>query len=478
MKRTICILLSALMGLSILAGCRKTPEAPLYIGKYEDLLTKQASQSDLVTSEATNEIDLYERLGAPKVYSVQLKSQKGQLTVDANATVSLPKHEMPIIRIHTTDFSMDQVKAYADILFASNAVYTDGTDTKECYQRQVERLKDAIENWDSYGNLMYDLKYYTLDEAREGLEELEETANKAPVAPPAITPDFTWQRPRTWTDEGEVESTDVYISLYAMPSDSVISWLNARTNRQFGNTAELWYLRDTFNSLSGVDANTEDISNMISITEEQAQASATDLIRRLGLDDFVCTGKQANDVFGYYKNYPDTFPVYSFYFTRSIDGISETFTNDTESSNDGTENPWSYERLCVKVDEKGIAYFRYDNPMQIGETITESATLMPFADIRAIFEKMVLIVDNYVDTGIWDESTQEYHITDVRLGLMSVRDNAKNQGLLIPVWDFLGYTTTYDASQNYTYDSDTNGYESFLTINAIDGSVIERAFGY
>lgn len=478
MKRTICLLLIALMGLGILAGCQKTPDTPLTIGKYETLLAaEQAAASDPAAIDAPAGVDLYERLGAPEVYAAQLRSEKGQLTVDVNAVVSLPDSDMPIIRVNTADFTMEQVKAYADVFFGSNPVYTDGTNTKGYCQREVDKLKRAIENWDSYGNIMYDLRYYTLEEAKKGLQELEETAAQAPSIPPAVTPDFTWQKPRVWTDEGEVESTDVYIRLHAMPSDSVISELYANTHRQFGNSASLYYIRDNFIQLFGVDHNKADISGRIATTEQEAQTLAADLIKRLELDDFVCSGSQTNSIYDYYKNYPDTIPMYSFYFTRSIDGIPETLTNDTVSSMDGTENSWSYEQICVKVDDEGIAFFRYDNPMRLGETVAKSATLMPFSDIRGIFEKMILIVGNHVDTGVWGESTEQYHVTDVHLGMMSVRDNANNQGLLIPVWDFLGYTTTFDAATGRTYDTDTNGYRSFLTINAIDGTIMQRGYG-
>ncbi len=43
-------------------------------------------------------------------------------------------------------------------------------------------------------------------------------------------------------------------------------------------------------------------------------------------------------------------------------------------------------------------------------------------------------------------------------------------GLLVPVWDFMGTVT------NEAYGEEE--YRSVLTINAVDGSIIDRALGY
>jgi hypothetical protein len=60
---------------------------------------------------------------------------------------------------------------------------------------------------------------------------------------------------------------------------------------------------------------------------------------------------------------------------------------------------------------------------------------------------------------------------------MCVREQNCDTGLLIPVWDFRGYEyVSGDIEGSYLVES--NGYKSFLTINAIDGSIIDRSSGY
>jgi hypothetical protein len=50
---------------------------------------------------------------------------------------------------------------------------------------------------------------------------------------------------------------------------------------------------------------------------------------------------------------------------------------------------------------------------------------------------------------------------------------------LIPVWDFFGSTTQYTVQDGKEYvDTYESATRSLLTINAIDGAVIDRQKGY
>lgn len=55
--------------------------------------------------------------------------------------------------------------------------------------------------------------------------------------------------------------------------------------------------------------------------------------------------------------------------------------------------------------------------------------------------------------------------------------NAEGSGLIIPVWDFFGSYYRSDDPEGTTPQG-SDGYESLLTINAIDGSIIDRSSGY
>ncbi|MBQ4640837.1 MAG: hypothetical protein IJB69_10050, partial [Clostridia bacterium] len=76
------------------------------------------------------------------------------------------------------------------------------------------------------------------------------------------------------------------------------------------------------------------------------------------------------------------------------------------------------------------------------------------------------------DTGRKSKANNGMHITEIRLGYMPVlcKDNP-NQWELHPVWDFIGSRIlpleTYDVP---CY--------SLMTIDAVDGTIIDRNYGY
>ena len=110
------------------------------------------------------------------------------------------------------------------------------------------------------------------------------------------------------------------------------------------------------------------------------------------------------------------------------------------------------------------------------ETVVTESELLPFSKIIEIFEKMAVIVGNEVDyNNMWEDSGGiEYHITSVRLGLVSVREQNGDTGLLVPAWDFLGYERGRMSAESEWSTVGENELTSFLTINAVDGNIIER----
>lgn len=77
------------------------------------------------------------------------------------------------------------------------------------------------------------------------------------------------------------------------------------------------------------------------------------------------------------------------------------------------------------------------------------------------------------------ETNRTFHIKRITLGYSRIYDPTTDNdaGLLVPVWDFIGGFDTTDDE----YVSKNNGEysnQSFMTINAIDGTVINRELGY
>ena len=124
------------------------------------------------------------------------------------------------------------------------------------------------------------------------------------------------------------------------------------------------------------------------------------------------------------------------------------------------------------LDDSGIFNVRWESPLDILETITDETALLPFSEIEAIFNKMLLVMYE-------PEAKSEYlhgldiHIDRAALRLWRIAEQGTfDTGLLVPVWNFYGTYT--EKGDGYTNTQN----RMLMTINAIDGSIIEPDLGY
>jgi len=136
---------------------------------------------------------------------------------------------------------------------------------------------------------------------------------------------------------------------------------------------------------------------------------------------------------------------------------------------------WTYEMLSIAVDDKGIADLYWEAPLVVTDIITEDAAIRPWSEIENIFEKMIVIQNEYAASS--NTYSTVIDITRVSLTLRRIMErDSYTKGLLVPVWNFFGTET----SQNDGDDPRVQEYDHLplLTINAIDGSVIDIEKGY
>jgi hypothetical protein len=160
---------------------------------------------------------------------------------------------------------------------------------------------------------------------------------------------------------------------------------------------------------------------------------------------------------------------------------------------------WPYETFSISVCKEGISNIEWSAPYEIIETVVEDSDMILFNDAVDIFERMYNIKYSGLNFEIVESAkrlhNQELSITNdgeiynVTLSLRRVSEqNSKGRGLLVPVWDFYGIvtsTTWENGAVRNKYYTPREPSESFfmsneplLTINAIDGTVIDLAKGY
>ena len=197
-----------------------------------------------------------------------------------------------------------------------------------------------------------------------------------------------------------------------------------------------------------------------------------------------CTKQGYSKVFG--DNTDEEKYAYKFLFKRVVNGVSVSHVEQSRYSSGGQlcMEPWDTESVYIAVDDTGLLSFEYSQPIEINEIANENVAILSFDEIKEIFKKQMQI--NYawnVDEHIL---SQIVTISRIELGLAMVarKDNAGY--MLIPAWNFYGYDTyTYDEQQPGGWQLDENNQvvveeygTSFLTINAINGSLIDNNLSY
>lgn len=217
----------------------------------------------------------------------------------------------------------------------------------------------------------------------------------------------------------------------------------------------------------------KDMPEKIDLSKEELGKEAESILTQLGFTEFTKSGEE----FGIsYAEKPQI--GYMVHFTRNVEGIPITYTREDGMAVEGENPSWAYEDIKMVLDETGLVNFQWTNPYVLEKVSDEYVFLMPFSDIQSIFETMM--PKKYEE--FWEESNTDaqasYRVEEIRLGYMRVIEKGNpTEGTLVPVWDFFGGVSIKYADQEEPYEV-IGPYESFLTINAIDGTIIDRGFGY
>ena len=151
---------------------------------------------------------------------------------------------------------------------------------------------------------------------------------------------------------------------------------------------------------------------------------------------------------------------------------------------------WYMESVWITVGRDGILSFEWDAPSTEPVVKETQTALMPFEDIASIANTMLPVVIIgpsearslvEIDKINGDETYMDVEITKVSLSLMRIRDKGSLQGTIVPVWDFWGTWDWYEPGDNASESMKkgaTYVTQPMLTLNAIDGNVVSRMFGY
>jgi hypothetical protein len=514
MKKTYTLLL-AVLTILIFAGCQKTPEKEVVVQKdMEQMIEKAQVTPEISGNKLKQKLDVPERFVANESYS------DGRLTLAAEANIVLPDvGALPVVRVEPENFSQELVDKLYGSLIGDTPMYEQQQKyTKEQIQQDILMWKKILSDPKS--------EDMSKRQAEQEISKLEETYKTAPEAEdmvPAGSEIKTQAEYDPRTGEKNLEYSGVNIAQkpgYFVQTGKTFSVRNnTRDGKivveedEFGasvtDTASQgarFYYFDYDLAPSGVECAAETVTpeNLTDRPEKvggfsykQALDIAQDFLNKTGIKDMeissltlkymlpdkylslvtgtpaehmtftddVAAGKYDSEVINIFIDID---------VARIVNGIQVTSNGSSSYIGDAMYGAqWFYEDFTIGVCSKGIYSVSWVSPHSITDTVTEDANMLPFNEITDVFDKMYRVRYDASGNNLAGE------VERVVLSLRRVMDqNNIGYGLFVPVWDFYGTMTV-----SYPDDPDEPPQEwlsgkPLLTINAIDGTVIDLDEGY
>ncbi|EET60941.1 hypothetical protein BRYFOR_07007 [Marvinbryantia formatexigens DSM 14469] len=466
-------------------------------------------------------VSLSARLQAPETYEAQVQTKDGTFTLNCHAEVAIPDAGgASVYRVGQMEFTQEWIDRVTEAFFGDSPVYNGYTYNGVTKAEALEKL-NQLKAWQAEGNT--DPYGYIAEAKAAGMENPEESydlqqdidAWEQTYAEAPETRDYTEVKPGldggfAVQENGDDLSVDNFIGMVEMdgnlyryqlkrypsmpmiiditnygsgsPDENWRSWYAA----DFDGAQETALLTGEPSQYDSAGITKEKLTEMAGITPEEAQEMADGYMEKLGLaDDFsaknvalsVCS-ENSRDNAGAQTIGTDAGYLVS--YTRDIDGFpvtDEEKMGGGAESMDSTQETWSYEKVEFTVNKDGIQYVEIHNLYEIGEQQVTNVEMLPFAEIADIFESMLQIQN----ADMTYSKGKTFDIDRVTLGYMRVYDPGADSasGLLVPVWDFFGKGTDYAVYQEEEYvNVQDDPRSSFMTINAADGTVIDRTLGY
>lgn len=453
-KLIIVIIVSA-----FLAACQPTPHDKSVANKGDGELEKKMMQ--------TAEPETQPKESSPEKWQEELEYQSGvQVVIDAEIKVP-DTGAYPVVKAVPHEFRTQEAQKYVDILMQGQSIYkADNTKTKEDYTEDIVKLKAEIESVKQQTGLPEWQQEADLSDLNQQLQSLQEQYEAAPDKAPEREPaavEFTGNQIEVEADLGKEKSASLGIYRTDDNIGNAIIFIN-NGGTGFGTGYEA---RDT---LAGLEVSQNDALESAKGLLQELGITEMELAKvETGVDEAALTGKERDALL----DDPGTKKCYIFRFSRSVNGVPTTLAEacyGIQGEDDGSySSMWGPEYIEMYVDDSGVLIFSWFNLGDLGETINENVQLTDFEEIKEIFKKQMFFHKSWV---VPQQEDNTIIIKEIKLGVMRVK-LVDNSYAMLPVWDFIGdWTSVYNGEKNGQYGM------SFLTINAIDGSVIDRNLGY
>lgn len=480
--KTISLILIGVLGLvCFTTACQPTPHKQIVVGKVGSELEDKINES---ATSAENGKSIGEVMGIPRQWSETFINQNGKVSFNINGEIDIPDVEkVPVAELSPIPFTQEQVDKMIEVLLGSNQLYEPQNLTREQIEEHILKLKAWIAEDKNEANNKMDDSFIMKLEA--GLAAYEKQYRETPESVEKIPAD---------SKIGFIEENEGYEGSYNglnVMVDTEVGNMSftVKSYRNYGfallkeRTADgvsfkeyySWNLQEAVEYPEGVN-----------ISKKEAQRKAKDIAQ--ALDDGLELAYTGVAGFIGDKGYDEH--VWQMIFTRKINEFVTPFEIHEQGGDISVEltaPPVPYEKIIISINDKGIAEFQWQTPMKVDRIANENVALMPFKDLQERAKDILKNSFNQLSENYGDEVEHtNVYINYITLGFMRINEKGRIGGYrLVPVWDFYGYwqnepkdTSDIPEEELDLQEVDYYPYNSLLTINAIDGSHIDRNKGY
>ncbi len=456
----------------------------------------------LLAGCSTNPQDINSTTSKPEHITQDIINSEDIVVAKIDADVIYPEAKnIPVVTTKRYAFTDEDIIRIADGLFDNSEYSTAKTIDTVTYTKDIStdliiELEAKIEDLENlYNNNKIDANYYSwemfdchyLVDAVNGCTDnvSEDVLNSTPKF---IDIDYQW--PSNGVNEDNEYTSDGYntATFHGCGIDGTYNDIPCKLlfrgehSVQFDlyDMGKFVWKKYLYDNVSIGDVNYDDFASNNSNIEndcvysiEDATTLCNDLLEKLGISNMapmdicnlsVIAYNTSPTGYQYGKPLETGYCGYKLYYGKSINSISYNLTTLIT----GDANPSLYkeadinsiygeECIVFTVMDSGIISMDYKHPTTIEDITSTDVTIL---DIDSILS----FADIYLSEAYEDRSASSppINISRIQLGLARSSDNLDADTFtLIPVWDFY-----YDDS-----------YNPIITINAIDGSKIDRYSG-
>ena len=484
MKKIYALLIIIMI---LMSACQPTPEGLIVQNKADDDLQEAIAQTATpipddvnasdgnVISETASAIQHATRSKEPIDYIEDKSSNASNtVTVEINADVINNQPEnIPVAKIAPKELTEEEVQQMVQAFFGNSQLYSRDL-TKEDYDEWILSKQLELNDEEKLKVYAADRNIEDLSEARNQLQDaIDRMKTERQNAPEErATADYS----ELYSKHGFnllIDTGKGFLGNVKASKDSVLLSAFNDNNR--------YYLERRIVNGMPIDLNNSDMQY------QEAKQMAVNLISEINFDSILGDAYLVNDN----KDDPNR-QFYVFCFEMKINETSIDHTLDTGNLLDGGPDAEvyeilrRYERLEIWIENGQFVQLRYLLPMNITEVLNDNVALNIDYNKAIELAKQHAYV-SYIDTyGAYTEA--KLNINKIELIMTRTKERENGDYIIVPAWNFSGTLSSKYIDFEQRSLADENGWETIpgncglgdtlITINALDGTIINRAGGY